>query len=41
MSEPGDIERIEALEAQKRDIDAAITELNDFVRTLEADTPKD
>lgn len=28
-------ERIGALEAQKRDIDAAIAELNEFVRTLE------
>ena len=28
-------ERIEALEAQKRDLDAAIAELNDFVRTIE------
>ena len=33
--------RIQALEAQKRDIDAALTELNDFVRTLEADALKD
>ena len=30
-------ERIAALEAQKRDIDAAITELNDFVRTIESE----
>lgn len=28
-------DRVAALEAQKRDIDAAIAELNDFVRTLE------
>ncbi|PAX08481.1 MerR family transcriptional regulator [Sphingomonas lenta] len=28
-------ERIAALEAQKRDIDAAIAELNDFVQTIE------
>ena len=28
-------ERIAALEAQKRDIDAAIAELTDFVRTVE------
>ena len=34
-------ERIAALEAQKRDIDAAITELNDFLHLLDADLPKD
>jgi DNA-binding transcriptional MerR regulator len=34
-------ERIAALEAQKRDIDAAITELNDFLHLLDSDLPKD
>jgi DNA-binding transcriptional MerR regulator len=34
-------ERIAALEAQKRDIDAAITELNDFVHLLDSDPLKD
>ncbi|HEX8384450.1 MAG TPA: MerR family DNA-binding transcriptional regulator [Sphingomonas sp.] len=34
-------DRIAALEAQKRDIDAAIGELNDFLDTIEADIPKD
>jgi DNA-binding transcriptional MerR regulator len=33
-------DRVAALEAQKRDIDAAIAELNDFVRQLDTD-PKD
>lgn len=33
--------RIAALEAQKRDIDAAIAELTDFVRALDIDSPKD
>jgi DNA-binding transcriptional MerR regulator len=32
-------DRVAALEAQKRDIDAAIAELNDFVRQLGTDTP--
>ena len=30
-------DRVAALEAQKRDIDAAIAELNDFVRTIESE----
>ena len=34
-------ERIAALDAQKRDIDAAITELNGFVHLLDSDLPKD
>ncbi|WP_375403273.1 MerR family DNA-binding transcriptional regulator [uncultured Sphingomonas sp.] len=34
-------ERIAALEAQKHDIDAAITELTDFVRLLDTDPLKD
>ena len=34
-------ERITALEAQRRDIDAAIAELSDFVATIEATHPKD
>jgi DNA-binding transcriptional MerR regulator len=32
-------DRVAALEAQKRDIDAAIAELNDFVRQLGTDIP--